>query len=120
MASVAQLIETYERRRAEASQVESTVPAAKVYELVLQDLQGLDPVDPPSRLLTTEEAGEVLRIVPKTVRSWCRDGRFPGAKKTSKDGEWRIPAHQVYRELGSEPSQPRHTPRLWRPDDERS
>jgi len=31
----------------------------------------------PPRLLTTEEVAEILRVCPRTLRRWVRDGKIP-------------------------------------------
>lgn len=44
--------------------------------------------------LTVEEVAEYLRVSPRTVRYWCRSGRFAHAQKfgsASPQGHWRIP-----------------------------
>ncbi|MGH8057662.1 MAG: helix-turn-helix domain-containing protein [Candidatus Entotheonellia bacterium] len=39
-------------------------------------------------LLTPEETAEELRLAPKTVKDWLRDGKLPGVKLGGK--VWRI------------------------------
>ncbi|OSM43498.1 helix-turn-helix domain-containing protein [Nesterenkonia sp. PF2B19] len=48
--------------------------------------------------LTPAEAGDALGFTAKTIRVWCRQGRFPGARKMPDDkprSEWRIPEDAV-------------------------
>ena len=40
--------------------------------------------------LTVEEAAKQFKRSPSTIRSWCRDGRLPGAYLL-RNREWRIP-----------------------------
>ena len=61
----------------------------------------------------TDETARILGVAEKTVRAQCRDGRLPGAKKTSEKGEWRIPASSVYGGFRRE-RRPETTPKLWR------
>lgn len=46
--------------------------------------------------LTIEEAAPRLKIAPKTLRNWLRDGKFPGFKIGRK---WLIDAADVERAL---------------------
>lgn len=111
-----ELVEEYERRRAEAARHDARVPMAKVYSIVLEELRQLDGTGRPDRMMTTSEAADILGVAQKTVRNWAGEGRLPNARKTSDDGEWRIPAADVYQELGAGAEQ-ESVPRLWRPDD---
>lgn len=114
----AELLEEYERRRAEAARVGSTAPLAKVYSLVLEELRALDGRPEHGRMMSTGEAAEVLGVSCKTVRRWIDAGRFPGAVKTSGEaGEWRIPAEQVYQAAGAPAESASGVPRLWSPSD---
>lgn len=116
---LAELIDDLERRRAEAERHGYRAPAAKLYGAVLEDLRRVDGTPNRGRLMSTAEAGEVLGVSQKTVCRKIRDGQFPGARKTSENGEWRIPAPEVYERAGgagesSEAEKP--APRLWSPD----
>lgn len=113
-----ELVERYERRRAEAARHGSTAPLAKVYAVVLEELRGVDGVPDQARLMTTAEAAEVLGLSEKTVRRWLADDRFPGARKTSGErGEWRIPSAEVYAAAGREGGARASVPRLWEPSE---
>lgn len=114
-----ELVEEYERRRAEAARHGARAPLAKIYGVVLEELRQLDGTARPDRRVTTGEAADLLGVSPKTVRRWLRDGRFPGAEKTTENGggEWRIPAREIYRAVGTEPDPGTGTPRLWSPGD---
>lgn len=114
--NLSELVEEYERRRAEAARHGARVPMAKVYSIILEELRQLDSRDRPTRMMTTAEAAEVLGVARKTTARWAAQGRFSNARKTSNEGgEWRIPAADVYQEVGSEP-QEESVPRLWHPD----
>jgi hypothetical protein len=111
-----ELMTLYERRAAEAREHGSTAPLERVYALVLEDLRRLDGVGSPDRVMDTAEAASALGVRPKTVRSWCGEGRFAGARRTSgKTGEWRIPAAEVIREAGAVVPPRTSSPRLWTP-----
>lgn len=114
-----ELMEEYERRRAEGARHGARAPVAKVYGLVLEELRQLDGTPDRGRLVTTGEAAEILGVSAKTVRRWIGDGRFPGAEKTSGNGggEWRIPVQEVYRAAGEDPGGDTSTPRLWEPEE---
>lgn len=114
---VSELLEEYERRRAEAARHGARAPLAKVYGLVLEELRQLDGTPEPGRMVTTGEAAEMLGVSVKTVRRWLQGERFPGAEKTSEGGEWRIPAAEVYRASGEEPERGSSRPRLWEPEE---
>ena len=114
--NLSELVEEYERRRAEATRHDARVPMAKVYSIVLEELRQLDGRDRPTRMMTTAEAAEVLGVARKTAARWAAEGRFSNARKTSNEGgEWRIPATDVYREANTKP-QEESVPRLWHPD----
>ena len=116
-----ELLDEWERRRLEATRHHSSAPMAAVYGVVIEELRGLDGQSAPGRLMTTGEAGSVLRLSPKTVRRWCVTGRFPHVVKTGEEkGEWRIPADDVYRLAGSRVERTETIPKLWRPDDEQT
>ena len=47
---------------------------------------------------TPTDVARLLGFTPKTIRSWCQQGVFPGARKHPDDrprSEWRIPARDV-------------------------
>lgn len=49
--------------------------------------------------LTAAEAAADLRYTPKTIRTWCKEGRFPNARKYPDDkprSEWRIPETDLH------------------------
>jgi len=94
--NLTELLAEFEHRKVVAEQHGSTAPVAAVYRAVIDELRGLDGQVTPSGWMDTEEAAGVLSMTPKTVRRWCTDGRFPGARKTSDHGEWRIPTKEVY------------------------
>ncbi len=104
MTSVSELITEYERRRAEADQIEASAPVAKIYSQVLGELRRLEAGDIPDRMMSTEEAGRLLGIGRAAVAKRCTSGELEGAQKTSGDsGRWRIPARSVYAALGVTP-----------------
>lgn len=103
--TLAELIEEWERRRRHAENVESRVPEARLWEIAIDEVSGLDGVESRHQMMDTSEAAEVLRITRKTAAKWAAKGRFPGATKTSENGNWRIPAADVYGELdGGKPA----------------
>ncbi len=104
MTSVSELITEYERRRAEADQIEASAPVAKIYGMVLEELRGLEAGDIPDRMMCTKEAARLLGIGRTAVAKRCASGELEGAQKTSGDsGRWRIPARSVYAALGVTP-----------------
>jgi excisionase family DNA binding protein len=107
-----------ERRRREAVEVGATAPLAKVYAVLIEQLRSIDGTPTPERWMTTAEAAEVLSLSEKTVRGWCGEGRFPGAKKTSGEtGRWTIPAREVYMTVGSGQRGNGASPKLWTPEE---
>lgn len=47
---------------------------------------------------TPTDVARILGFTPKTIRSWCAQGVFPGAQKFPDDAprsEWRIPSGDV-------------------------
>ena len=111
-----ELVLAYERRRLEAERQRSTAPLEAVYRVVLEELRSLDGVETPDRMMDTEETARVLGVAAKTAAKWAGDGRFPGARKTSERGKWRIPARQVYGMAGRPKEERATIPRLWRED----
>lgn len=55
---------------------------------------------PPSDadVLTVDEVASALRVLPKTIRKWCRDGELRAAKVGY---EWRIPTAEIFASDGS-------------------
>ena len=101
----AELRAEWQRRKAEALETGATAPVAKLADVILQQLERLDGYDT-VRLMTTAEAATVLSVSEKTIRGWCGLRRFPGATKTSgRNGDWRIPASDVYTLAGVERKQ---------------
>lgn len=49
-------------------------------------------------ILTTEEAAELLRLHPKTVARWARQGKIPGAVRDF--GDWRFSRAALMRAFG--------------------
>ena len=43
-------------------------------------------MDQPSDWLTTDEAAQILRMHPETVRRWAREGLIPAAKLGNRGG----------------------------------
>lgn len=111
--TLADLVAEYGKRRLEAEQHGATAPLAKVYGLVLADLQALDGVATADRFVGTAEAARILNVAPKTVARWAADERFHGARKTSDGGEWLIPLRAVYEDAGRDATA-RSIPRLWK------
>ncbi len=69
----------------------------------------------PTLRYDTEAAARLLGVAPKTVASWCTQGRFPGARKTGgAAGKWTIPADAVL--ALAEGADPAHEEASWRPD----
>lgn len=112
------LIERYERQKAQAERLGATAPLARTFAAVLEDLRSLDGVEGGGRMMTTSEAAALMGMARKTIAAWASGSRFPGATKTSQAGEWRIPSSDVYA-LMTTGSAEQHTPvaRLWRPAD---
>ncbi len=102
----AELRAEWQRRKAEALETGATAPVAKLADVILHQLERLDGHDDAVRLMTTAEAATVLSVSEKTIRGWCGRRRFPGAAKTSgRNGDWRIPASDVYTLTGVERKQ---------------
>ena len=111
--TLADLISQYERRRLDAERYSASAPLAQVFSEMLRDLRQVDGMDAVDRMLTTDDAAEVLGVARKTVAKWAADGRFPNAQKTSEGGEWRIPAGDVYSALGRQKEPAGSIPKLW-------
>ncbi len=94
----AELRAEWQRRKVEALETGATAPVAKLADVILQQLETLDGHDNGvARMMTTAEAAKVHSVSEKTIRGWCGLRRFPGATKTSgRNGDWRIPASDVY------------------------
>ncbi|WP_258933245.1 helix-turn-helix domain-containing protein [Nesterenkonia pannonica] len=48
--------------------------------------------------LSVADVATIIGFKPKTIRSWCSQGRFPNARKFPDDkprSEWRIPEKDV-------------------------
>ena len=100
----AELVAEWQRRKAEALETGTTAPVAKLADVILRQLEELDGCSKAGRMMTTAEAAAVLRVSEKTARAWCGRRRFPGACKTSgRNGDWRIPASDVYALVGVKP-----------------
>lgn len=113
---LAELMTRYEDRAREAASIGSTAPVERIYRQVVADLARVDGIETAGRWMDTTEAANVLSVSPKTIRRWCVEGkRFPNARKTSDDGEWRIPAIEVYGVVkgGAKTT----VPKLWRATD---
>lgn len=94
--TIDELIEVYGRRRDEAEHHASQAPLARVYDVVIRDLEQVEVIGP-RKMLRTSEVAELLGLAPRTVANKAAAGEFPGAEKTSgDDGEWRIPASAIY------------------------
>lgn len=116
--NLAELLTLYEERARVASVQGSSAPVASVFRLVLDELTQLDGIETAGRWFDTSEAAAVLSVSPKTVRKWCKDGRFPSARKTSGEkGDWRIPMHEVYENARGSNAKVMKVPKLWRPDE---
>jgi hypothetical protein len=97
-------------------------PAAKVYQVVIDELKALDGAEVSARYVSTAEAGKILGVAPKTAARWAKEGRVAGARKTSskdgkRTGEWRIPAGSAYTLLSRKTHEKVSEPRLWRASD---
>ncbi|MCZ6755823.1 MAG: helix-turn-helix domain-containing protein [Gemmatimonadetes bacterium] len=106
------LIEKYRRLQREAERVRATGSLAPAWEMVVADLVEMKAPGMETRYLSVEEVAEALGLKAKTVRGWCRQGRFPGAIKSGEQdgGNWLIPADAVYRVVGQRGKS--RTPRL--------
>lgn len=51
--------------------------------------------------LTAKEVAAFLRVSPRTISRWCREGAFPGAIRIAGDGPWRIPCSAVDAFIGA-------------------
>ncbi len=114
--TVPELIRQYERLRLDAERVGSTASLARVYAAFIEELRSAGNAGGSERMMSTTEAASELGVEPKTVATWCAEGRFPRAKKTSpKRGRWRIPSRDVYAFFGEKNGN--GSPRLWTPED---
>lgn len=104
--SVAELIEVYERRRAEADRVRATAPLADVYRMVIEELRDLESGKASGRWLSAAEAAQILGVDRKTVAIWAAQGRFPGATKARATGDWSLPVAGVFAQKGAGPGPP--------------
>lgn len=97
MMRVTELREKYLRKIPEAERTEARAPLSTVYQVFVEDLDELDRIGEEPVYLTTTDVAERFEVKPKTVATWCRDGRFPNAFKTGEDGEgeWRIPTDDL-------------------------
>jgi excisionase family DNA binding protein len=51
----------------------------------------LSEIDNPNKIieyLTPEEAGEVLKVSPSTIKKWLRAGKLKGSKLGGSNGVW--------------------------------
>ncbi len=110
---LAEVIAEYGRRRIEAERIGATAPSlAKVYDVFIDDLNGIDGEGTPPTMVDCNTAAFHLGVTATTVARWTKAGRFDGAVKTSgKAGEWRIPLGSVTLVK----AQPKTTKKLWRP-----
>ncbi len=110
---LAEVVAEYERRRIEAERIGAAAPSlAKVYDAVIDDLNGIDGKGVPPTMVDCNTTAFHLGVTPTTVARWAKAGRFDGAAKTSgKAGEWRIPLASVTLVK----AQPKTTKKLWRP-----
>ena len=92
-----ELLEKYQRQRAEAAELGTMLPAAKAFEVFIDDLLHLDGMEDAERSVGAKEACAYFGVGQPTFARWCREKRFSGAYKTSGDnGEWRIPVSSMY------------------------
>lgn len=112
-----ELLTRYEARAREADALGSTAPVSRMYRAVIEELRQVDGIGAAGRWMDTAEAADALAVSTKTVRRWITDGRFPSARKTSEDGEWRIPALEVYAGAADGRREGTTTPKLWRAED---
>ena len=76
----------------------SLVPPQALVDKILDDARKIQHEKQPLQLwYTTNQAAPLLGVCAKTVTNWCKQGRFPNAKKTSpgKGGKWTIPACDI-------------------------
>ncbi len=53
-------------------------------------------------LLTIEEVAAILKVKPKTVGNWLRDGKLPGIKLGGgRAAEWRVEREDLEKHLQS-------------------
>ncbi len=92
-----ELLEKYQRQRAEAVELGTIVPAEKVFQVFIGDLLSLDGMEDAERTVGSKEACAYFSVGQPTFARWCREKRFPGGYKTSgENGEWRIPVSSMY------------------------
>ena len=109
-----ELVTEFERRCASALRDGSTAQVAQVYKAVIEDLRRVNGVQAADRFLDSKEAAEILGVHPRTVARWCNTGKFLGAWKTSRKGEWRIPSAEVYRISDRSRDRTAPRPKLWK------
>ena len=62
-----------------------TLPVDTLRAWLEEDAAGPDTVDP-----TAADVASLLRRAPSTIRTWCAQGRLPGAYRC-RGREWRVP-----------------------------
>ncbi len=103
-----ELLDDLERRRRDAEAMGSTAYVSDVLASAIRDIRQLDVGTGRRRLMKPAEVARQFAVTPPTVARWCRDGRFPGARKLdggteaaeqTKQGRWRIPSDEVDKAL---------------------
>lgn len=82
---------------------EALVPAGWVLDLLGRE--AVADSDGPDLGLTVQEVAQLTGRAPGTVRTWCVEGRLPGARKL-RGREWRIPRSAVAALVAGEESTP--------------
>lgn len=87
---------------------DALMPVRWIRELVA----GLDVEEGAGIGLTVREVADATERAPSTVRTWCAEGRLPGAKRL-RGREWRIPRSALRALLEDEtPERPSSAERL--------
>lgn len=112
------LLDRLERQRDHHAELKTRAPVHTVLTWVIEDLRRIDGEGQGREFLDTAEAADRLGVTRRTVQNWARDGRFPGADKTSTEGVWCIPAKEVRAALNADAEDGEEIEKLWEPDDE--